>query len=62
VAPHEADELRAIIRVRRIDAGEGSGKCVRIMTISHGVAVVATCREELAMIVDSLGDVVVYAE
>ena len=60
--PHEADELRAIVGVRSINTSEGSGKCIRIMTISHSLGVIATCREEFAMIVDSLSDVVVYAE
>src|ERR1022692_1276532 len=59
IEPHEADELRAIIRIRCIDAREGCRERIRILTVSHSLPVVLTGGEEPAVIVDALGDIVV---
>jgi hypothetical protein len=62
IPPHEVDELRAIGRIRGIDAGERGREGVRILAVGHGPCVITTCCKEAAVIVDALGDIVVNAK
>jgi hypothetical protein len=62
VLPHEVDELRAVAGVRRVDAGEGIREGVGRLAEGHGLAVVAAVGQQLAMVIDALGDIVIGAE
>jgi hypothetical protein len=62
VPPHEADEFRAIVGIRRIDTGERGSERIRILAVGHCPRVIPAGGEELAVIVDALRDIVVSAE
>jgi hypothetical protein len=62
VAPHQADELRTVVGIRCVDAGKGSGEGVRIVAVGHGLAVVLTGSEQVAMVSDALCGAVVHAK
>jgi hypothetical protein len=57
---HEGDELGTVLRIRRVDAREGGRECIRVLPDSHSVPVIGTGRQEFAMIVEALRDVVVH--
>jgi hypothetical protein len=59
---HEADELRAIVRIRCVYAREGGRERIRILADSHSLAVVPTGGQELAVIIDTLGGIMVHAK
>jgi hypothetical protein len=62
VALHQPDQRRAIRRVGRIDAGQRVGERIRIVPGGHCLGVVAARGQQLSVVVDALGDVVVDAE
>ena len=59
---HDRDEVRAVVRVGRVDAGEVVGERVRDRPVRHRPLVVAAGRQQLGMVRDRLGDVVIDAE
>ena len=62
VAAHEANEVRAVVGVGGVHTGECGREPVRVLTLRHGVLVVATSGQEPAVVVDALGRVVIDAE
>ncbi len=59
---HQRDEVRAVVRVGRVDAGQVVGERVRDRAVGHRPRVVAAGREQLGVVGDRLGVVVVDAE
>ena len=45
---HELDEIAAIVRIGRVDAGQRVGELVRVIAVGHGLRVVPAGREQLA--------------
>ena len=62
VAPHEADEVRPVVGVGGVDAGERGRELVRMLVLRHGLLVVAAAGQQPAVVVDALRGVVVDAE
>jgi hypothetical protein len=62
VTLHQPDQLRAVLGIGGIDAGERGRKGVGMGAAGHGLPVVGAGCEQLAVVVDALADVVVDAE
>ena len=62
VVLHQLDELRAVLRVGGVDAGQRRRKRVRVRTPRHRGRIVAAVRQEPAVGVDALGDVLIDLE
>ncbi len=59
---HQLDELRAVRRVGRIDAGQRCRERIRVPALCHGTRVVAAACQEPAVGVDALRDALVDLE
>ena len=59
---HQRDQVRAVLRVGRVHAGQVVGEGVGHRPVRHRAGVVAAGREQLGMVGDRLGVVVVDAE
>ena len=62
VQPHQGDQVRAVFGVGGVDAGQVVREGVGDRAVRHGARVVAAGGEELRVVGDALGDVVVDAE
>ena len=62
VPAHEADQVRPVVGVGRVDAGQGGRELVGVRLLAHGLLVVAAAGQEAAVVVDALGQIVVHAE
>ena len=62
VPAHQADQVRPVVGVGRVDAGQRGRELVGMLPVAHGLLVVAAAGQEPAVIVDALGYVVIHAE
>ena len=62
VPAHEADQVRPVVGVGRVDTGQRGRELVGLLRVAHGLLVVAALGQEPAVVVDALGHVVINAE
>ncbi len=62
VVLHQLDELRPVLRVGGVDTGQRRGERIRVPALGHCIRIVGAARQQPAVGVDALGDVLVDLE